>query len=346
MAGVRFLDEAEAINSYVPGILARGVRTIIVLIHQGGTQASYPGSTSPTSGPVSGEIAEIVSRLDPEIDVVVSGHRHAFTNTLLPGRDGAPILVTQSFSAGTAYSDIDLLIDPVTKDVVAKSASIVTTFADEGPGLTPDPEVGALVAAAESAVAPLVNTVIGAAAQEILRVQNAAGESALGNLIADAQRSAMATDFAFMNPGGIRADLAAGEVTWGELFTVQPFGNSLVRMDLSGQQVTYLLEQQWVNQPFPRILQISGLTYTWDNARPAGGRIVEVRKDGVPIAPEAIYKVTVNSFLAAGGDNFTVLVQGTNRVGGPIDLDGLIAYVQARPQPFSAAVEGRIVRLN
>ncbi len=156
-----------------------------------------------------------------------------------------------------------------------KSASIITTFADEGPGLTPNPEVAEMVAAAEAMVAPLVNQVIADAATDISRAQNAAGESPLGNLIADAQRAAMETDFAFMNPGGIRADLFAGPVTYGELFTVQPFGNSLVTMELSGQQIYDLLNQQWVNQPFPRMLQLSGLTYTWDNNRPLGDRIAE-----------------------------------------------------------------------
>jgi 5'-nucleotidase len=138
----------------------------------------------------------------------------------------------------------------------------------------------------------------------------------------------------------------AGEVTWGELFTVQPFGNSLVKMTLTGQQIYTLLNQQWLNQPFPRILKTSGLTYTWDNNHQVGDRIVEVRKDGIPIVLAASYTVTVNSFMAAGGDGFTVLPQGTTQVGGPIDLDALVDYVENLPQPFTAAIEGRITRLN
>jgi 5'-nucleotidase len=345
VAGLSFLDEAEAINRYIPTLRKLGVRSIVVLIHQGGSQTIYEGSTQP-GGVISGPIADIVSRLDDEVDVVVSGHAHSFTNGLLPARGGKEILVTQAFSAGTAYADIDLQIDPATRDVVAKSAAIVTTYADEGPGLVPDPTVAQLVADAEAKVAPLVNEVIGAALTDIVRTQNAAGESALGNLIADAQRVAMGTDFAFMNPGGIRADLFAGEVTWGELFTIQPFGNSLVKMDLTGGQIITLLEQQWLNQPFPRMLQVSGLTYTWDNGLPVGSRVVDVRQNGTPIDPSATYSVTVNSFMAAGGDNFTVLPTGTNQVGGPIDLDALIAHVEGLPQPFSAEIVGRITRLN
>lgn len=345
VAGLAFLDEAGAINRYVRELRAKKVKAIIVLIHEGARQTIYTGPTRP-GGMLTGPIVDIVARLDDEVDVVVSGHAHSFTNGLLPAQHGKEVLITQAFSAGTAYADIDLQIDPKTRDVVAKSASIVTTYADQAPGLTPDPTVAQLVSEAEAEVAPLVQQVIGEAAIDILRAQNAAGESALGNLIADAQRAAMGTDFAFMNPGGIRADLLAGSVTWGELFTIQPFGNSLVKMALTGSQLVTLLEQQWLNQPFPRMLQISGLSYTWDNALPIGARIVEVRQNGTPIDLNATYTVTVNSFMAAGGDNFTVLPLGTNRVGGPIDLDALIAYVRAQGQPFSAVIEGRIVRLN
>lgn len=347
VAGLKFLDEADSINRYVRWLRkTEGVRTFIVLIHQGGWQTTYEGPTQP-GGPISGqEIVNIVSRLDSDVDVVVSGHAHAFTNALLKNQDGADILVTQAFSSSTAYGDIDLMINKRTRDVVAKSASIVTTFADTDPGLTPDSQVAELVAQAQAKVAPLVNQVIGEAATDLLRTENQAGESSLGNLIADAQRAALLTDFAFINPGGIRADLSAGPVTYGALFTIQPFGNSLVRMDLTGRQIYDLLNQQWVNQPVPRILKMSGLTYSWDNNRPIGDRIVEVQRNGSPIDRQATFTVTVNSFMAAGGDHFTVLPQGRNQVGGPLDLDALIAYIRGLPQPFSAAPEGRIVRLN
>ncbi|HSL04818.1 MAG TPA: 5'-nucleotidase [Nitrospiraceae bacterium] len=175
--------------------------------------------------------------------------------------------------------------------------------------------------------------------------ENPAGESALGNLIADAQRAALGTDFAFMNSGEIRADLLADPVTFGELFTIQPFCNSLVRMTLTSQQV-YDLESAVGQSTLPRIMKTSGPTYTWDNNRPIGDRIVEVRHNGASIDRQASFSATVNNFMAAGGDNFTILAQGQNQVGGPIDLDALIAYVQGLPQPFSAAIEGRIIRMN
>src|SRR6185369_8113002 len=178
VAGLKFLDEAVAANSYVPEIKALGIKTIVLLIHQGTSQSSYTTSTNTalTNSAINGsDILDVVSRLDSEFDVVVSGHSHSFTNLLVTNNLGKKILVTQAFSASTAYDDIDLTIDPVTKDVVTKSAKIVTTFADVAPGNT--------------------------------RNATAAGESQLGDIIADAQNLAEGTVFAFMNPGGIRADL-------------------------------------------------------------------------------------------------------------------------------------------
>ena len=248
--------------------------------------------------------------------------------------------------AGTAYADVDIAIDPVTKDIVEASAAIITTYADAGPGLTPDTAVAALVSQAETAVAPLTERVVATAQSDILRAQNDAGESALGNLIADSQRATMGTDFAFMNPGGIRADIYAGQVTWGNLYTVQPFNNYLVKMELTGQQVYDVLNQQWFNQSYAKILQISGLTYTWDNSRPENDRVVEVRKDGVAIDLNAVYSVTANNFISDGGDNFIAFKQGIDKVVGPVDVDALTAYMQNLAQPVSAQIEGRITRLN
>ncbi len=341
VAGLAFLDEAETINAIVHQLQGKGVHAFVVTIHQGGSQTSYNGPTKP-NGVVTGQIKDIVAHLDADVDVVVSGHTHSFTNALLPGTGDVPVLVAQAFSASTAYDDIELTLDRATGDVIAKSASVRTTWGDEGPGLTPDPRAAALVAAADVKVAPLVNRVVGTSAAAITRVESAAGESAMGNLIADAQRAATGTEFAFMNPGGIRADLDAGQVTWGELFTIQPFGNSLVTMTLTGDQIYRVLEQQWKGQPFPRVMKTSGFEYTWDPAAPLGARVVEVRKNGVAIDRSATYSVTCNNFMAAGGDNFTVFKEGKNQVGGPIDLDALVTYVQSLAQPFGAAIEGRI----
>ncbi|MAS40548.1 MAG: bifunctional metallophosphatase/5'-nucleotidase [Porticoccaceae bacterium] len=348
VAGLAFRDEAESINAEVERLRHRGVRAIIVSIHQGTRQS--PSSADPTpADPITldGAIGEIVRRLDDEVDLVVSGHAHGFTNALVETYSGTPILVTQAFSAGTAYGDIDLAIDPASRDIVYKSARILTTWADAGPGLTPDAEVAAQVADAAARVAPLVERVVGTAAGDITRAETAAGESALGNLIADAQRAAMGTEIALMNPGGIRDDILAGAVTWGELFGVQPFGNDLVRLTLSGEQLIALLNQQWAGQPFARVLKPSGLHYRWRENDPATFADNEVdpasiQVNGTPLNPIATYSVTVNSFLASGGDNFSVLTEGADRTVGPVDLDALIDHIEGLPQPFDAAVEGRI----
>ncbi|MGQ9687761.1 MAG: bifunctional metallophosphatase/5'-nucleotidase [Desulfobaccales bacterium] len=346
LAGLEILDEAEAVNALIPALRDQGVRSIIVLLHQGGKQTAYQGPTQPEAR-LTGPIKNILWRLDDEVDVVISGHTHAFTNALVPNRNGKKILVTQAWSYGQGYADIKVEISRATRDVVKKYAAIVTTWADAGPGLTPDPEAARLTAAAEERVAPLTNRKIGEAAADLSRMPNRAGESALGNFIADAQRQALGTDMAFMNPGGMRTDLAAGEVTWGKLYAVQPFNNNLVKMRLTGQQIYDLLEQQFPpTQAYPRMLQISGLTYTWDAAGPRGRRVVEVRFNRKPLDRGASYTVTTNSFLAEGGDRFSVFTQGIDKVAGPLDLEALIKYIQSLPQHFSAKIEGRIERLN
>jgi 5'-nucleotidase len=330
VAGLSFLDEAEAINSYIPEIKARGVKAIVAVIHQGGK-----------------DIENIVSRLDGEVDVVISGHSHQLSNLMVNNAAGKPVLVTQAYSAGTAYADIDLEISAGSGEIVRKSASVNTTWGDTGPGLKPDRGVAKLVAAADAAVQDDVNVVIGTAKEGIIRAQNASGESALGNLIADAQRLYEGTDFAFMNPGGIRADIAAGEVTWGELFTVQPFGNQMVRMTLTGQQIYDLLAQQWTNPSSPKMLQISGLSYFWTYNGPGkAGTVSVVLKDGFPIEKAATYSVTTNNFLAGGGDGFTVFKSGLNQIVDAADIDVLVSYIQSLPQQFSAAIEGRITRVE
>ena len=344
--GLTFLEEAKAVNEQVAILKSKGIQTIIALIHQGGFQKPYCGPTDPGADTVSGDIVNIVKALDSEVDVVISGHWHKFTNALIKNNEGSDILVTQAFWRGSAYADIDLKIDRHTLDVVAKSAEIITVWADEGPGLKPNAHVSKLVKKAEETVEPITGRVIAQADAAVGMTGNDAGESALGDLVADSQRAAMGTDFAFLNPGSIRANMEAGEVTWGELYMIQPFNDCLSKMELTGEQIYDLLNQQWSGQPFPRILQISGLEYTWDAARPEEDRIIEIRKDGKPIERASRYTVTANIFLAEGGDNFTVFLGGTNKEVGPIDLNALIAYVQSLPQPFTYPLKNRITKIN
>jgi 5'-nucleotidase len=330
VAGVAFTDEAEAINEAVKQLKRRGVRAIVVLAHN-------PGVSNIDGSNASGEIIEIAKTVDDEVDVIFAGHNHAYLNAEVDGK-----LLVQSYSYGTAFSDVDLTIDRRTKDVVAKKAEIVTTYQDS---IKPDPKITKFIDKYEAKVSPIINQVIGTAKTTISAEQNASGESALGNLIADAQRTAMKTDFAFMNPGGIRANIEQGEVTWGELYNVQPFSNQLVKMTLTGEQIRKLLNQQWQSNQ-TRMLQISGLTYTWDASKPTDKVVDIYLPNGAKLDPNAEYTVTANSFLADGGDNFTVFTEGKSREVGPVDLEALIHYIQQLPQPFDAQIEGRIQQLR
>ena len=201
-----FTDEAVAINEQVQILKRQNVHAIVVLLHQGAFENSYTGPTptDPSQIPPltsADPLMKILNDLDDEVDVVITGHTHSFSNALVKNKNGATFLVTQAYSAGTAYGDIELGIDPRTRNVVSKSASIITTYADAGPGLRPDPAAASLVSAASGMVAPLTSQPVGTAAADLTRTQNSAGESPLGDLIADSQRAAMGTDFAFMNPG-------------------------------------------------------------------------------------------------------------------------------------------------
>lgn len=344
LAGLHILDEADTINRYARQLKAEGVRTLVAIVHQGGYQTP---ATDGAPGRLVGDIVPIVERLDGEIDVVVGGHTHTFHNILAENGGGRPVLVVQAWPKGTGFADIDLEISPETGDVVAMTSTIVTTWADSGPGLRPDPQVAVLADRVQERGNAIAAEVIARAARPITRASNEAGESALGDLIADAQRQIMGTDFAFMHPEGIEADIPSGALTKGDHFTVQPANLNLIKLEMTGQQIYDLLNQQWSGDGgHGRFLQVSGLTYTWDAGRPAGQRVVAVQRNGTPLDRQAVYTVAVNEYLAGGGGNFTVLTRGANPVVGPFLAEALMQYVQTRPQPIAAGIEGRISRLN
>ena len=344
VSNLSFLDEADSINRYVPMLRNQGVEAIGVLLHQGGMQTRASENSDPGAD-LSGPVVDVVRRLDDAIDFVISGHTHRFTNALVMNEHQVPILVTQAFSAGTAFSEIELILDEKSGDVMEKSARIITTYADRAPGNEPDPAVQALVESTEELTSPLVSRIIGHARGAISRAETDAGESALGNLIADAQRAMTGADVALTNPGGIRSDLAAGEVTWGDLFNVQPFDNLLVTMDLTGQQILALLNQQWLGQKAPRMLKASGIKYIWDpSLPPEKNRIVSAEIGGARLLTTKTYRVVANSFLAAGGDNFVEFKKGVNRVVMGGDLDALVEFIEGTHAPISSEVEGRILK--
>jgi 5'-nucleotidase len=350
VAGLTFHDEAETVNALVPQLQQNNIESIVVLLHEGGR--SDGGSQDCGTGLV-GPIAEIVPMLDDAVDLVIAGHTNDEFVCEIDGK-----WVTMADTRGRLFTDIDVTLNRVTKDLTVQS---IENVANLQAGVTPDPVVTALIDKYQTLSDPLANQVIGTVTTDISRTGNLAGESALGDIIADAQHEAtMDPGFggavaAFMNPGGIRANIdfvssgpeADGEFTFGEAFGVQPFGNSLVTMTLTGAQIDTLLEQQWLGQTFPRILQVSnGFTYQWSASQPDGSKVdaASIKIGGVAINPGTGYRVTVNSFLADGGDNFSVLVDGTDRLGGEVDLDALVTYFGAH-SPVPPGPQDRITRL-
>lgn len=345
VADLEFRDEAATVNALIPELKARGVEAIVVLIHEGGLPT---GDYNECPG-ISGPIVDIVKKFDRAVDVVVSGHTHRAYVCEIDGR-----LVTSGDKYGTLVTAIDLKLDPVTRDVVSAAANntIVRTAT-----LAKDARQTALLESYDRLAAPIANRPAGSVTATLSRAPNHAGESPLGDIVADAQLAATRAEdkggavIAFTNPGGVRADIPHkedGAVTYADLFASQPFRNQLVTLTLTGRQIKDMLEQQWLDPKRPRILQVSkGFAYTWDGSKGHGERVLPERMslNGQPIDPDASYRVTVNNFLSVGGDGFTVITQGTAPLIGVYDSDALHAYFQAN-SPVGPTAADRIVRIN
>ena len=413
VAGLAFRDEADTVNALVPQLRAQGVEAIVVLVHQGGVQQGAgandingcdAGLRNPDGS--ASEIAQIVSRLDDAVDLVISAHTHAAYNcsinavgatsraTGLPNRAGRLVPVTSASAFGRVLTDIDVTLDPKTRDVVAVSP--INRLVDRGDpaivqAIADHPSVRDIVQGYAALAAPLADGVVGVLAGALPAVQDEAGEDPAGSLIADSQLQATqpaalgGAQIAFMNPGGVRSPgfvppagmKAPFALSYGAAFTVQPFGNSLVTMTLTAAQLKSLLEQQFAGcagQGTTRVLQPSnGLRVTWRAGAPACAKIVdvtftptdvtvappavtgapqEVVKDGVVTEPARTFRVTVNNFMAAGGDGYTTLKAGTDRIGGAQDIDALRAWLAPTMPPRApydarspAMGEPRVVRL-
>ncbi len=355
VAGLSFKDEADTANALIPQLKAQGADAVVVVIHEGGT--TTVGYNDKSCAGLSGDILPILNKLDAAVDVVISGHTHrSYVCDYGKTNPAKPFLLTSAGQYGTLLTDINLTIDTRTRKVTAKAADNVivqgegytsgaTTYAvtDQYPVFGKNQQVAALISQYLTIAGPLVQRVVGQLTATATRTQTSSRESVMGNLIADAQLAATkaadkgAAQIAFMNPGGVRADLAPasdGSVTYGQIFAVQPFGNSLVVKTMTGAQIRAVLEQQFNSgantTAAPRVLLPSaGFTYTYNLAQPAGSRITNMALNGTAMADATSYRVTMNSFLATGGDNFTVFNQGTNTLGGDQDVDALEAYINA-----------------
>ncbi len=340
--GLRFRDEASTVNALVPQLRGQGIEAIVLLIHEGGMPS---GDYNECPG-ISGPIVDIVKQLDPAVDLVASGHTHRAYVCRIAGR-----LVTSGDKYGTLVTEIDLVLDPKSGDVVWASANNIIVRNDR---FSKDAAQSQLIAAYEPLAAPLAKRIVARIAAPLTRDETPAGETRIGQAVADAQLAATRSagaQLALMNPGGLRATLvpqAGGDVRYEDLFAVQPFYNNLVTLTLSGTQLLGVLEQQWLNQPRARILQASnGFSYQWDASQPPGQRIVagSVRLDGKPVDPAANYRITVNSFLAGGGDNFALFKLGRDARTGVMDVDAFEQFLAGNPT-FEAAMPERIKRLN
>jgi 5'-nucleotidase len=361
VADLEFLPEVATINQYVKFLKdTLDIKAIVVLLHDGASAGPTINSCN-TTDPF---FTNLVMKIDPEVDALITGHTHnAYNCQIRVKKNYDPMLVTGAGYNGRYLTDIDLTISGTNGQVIGRTANNIPV---ETPYLSavPDPSMKALLDQYRAAAAPLANQVVGSITANITKTGNAAGESALGDVLADAQLAATSqvgygeAVVGMTNPGGIRTDLlysqisggeAPGQVTYAEAFAVQPFSNSLVTMTLTGAQIKTVLEQQFIGcgqttASGQKILQVSaGFTYSWSASAPACSKIdpATIKINGVTVDPSAGYRITINNFLAGGGDNFAGFKDGTDLLTGGFDLDAFTAYLGAN-SPVAPGPQNRI----
>jgi len=310
-------------------------------------------------------ILPIAANLDPQIDMIVSGHTHQPYVCDVPDPSGQSRMVTSASSFGRLFTETNLTYDQRTNDIVRSSVKGSNLVVSRDVAKAADET--SLIATYKTLIAPIANKELGTITSNITKTPNAAGESSLGDLIADAQvndatvvTGGKTPVVAFMNPGGIRTDLTFaksgpeltdGIVRFEEAFTVQPFNNYLVSMDLTGADIWSLLQQQWsggnAGPSATKFLQVSkGLHYTWTGTAPAQ-TVTAVSINGTPVANDGTtsYRIVTNNFLSDGGDNFPAFKNGTDKFFGGLDIDGFAAYFSLPTvSPYSPLPLNRITR--
>ncbi len=339
VAGLEFRGEIETINSAVRELQKHGVGGFVVLLHEGGAQAMGGGYNDCSM--LTGALLPILTGLDPAVKVVVSAHTHQAYNCKIDGR-----IVTSAASYGRMISDIELTVDEVSGGITAATANNVIVTRD----VPRDPAEAAILATYDPLYSAIANRVVGSITANLTNAPDEDGETALGDVLADAQldaTTAAGAQISFMNSGGVRAELTygqisggeqPGQVTYEEAFAVQPFANDLVTLSMTGTQIHALLEQQWSALPGGGIKQTTlfasaGFGYAIDAGAPIGSRVdpSTITLDGATISPAATYRVTVSAFLATGGDGFTTFSGGTGNTPGGVDVDALVGYLGGHP---------------
>ncbi|WP_010651887.1 5'-nucleotidase C-terminal domain-containing protein [Oceanobacillus massiliensis] len=324
LENIAFTDEAQAVNEAAAELKEQGVEAIIVLAHMPAYQSGEEAT---------GEAAELANTVDDAVDVIFAAHNHAVNNAVVDNK-----LIVQASEYGKAFADVDLEIDRTTGDIVNKEAEVVFVKQED---YTPEETVAETLQFYAEQIAPIINEVVGYNAQDLVGDYTNDGDHGLGNLIADGMNWAMESDFAMMNGGGIRDDLLAGEVTWGDLYNIQPFGNTLMMVEIKGADLYPIINEQ-LDPSYGPDYSISGLHYTWNREL---NEVVDITfPDGTPIDEDATYTLTVNNYMGTSEGSINDL--GQNPVMGPADIDATVDFVQSlnstESNPIVYGPEGRI----
>jgi 5'-nucleotidase len=362
-AAVSFRDEADTANALVADLKAKGADAVILVIHEGGRTTGDPDPDGCAA--LNGGIRPILDRLDTRVDLVISGHTHwSYVCDYAQYNKDKPFLLTSAGLWGEFVTDITLTIDPAAHRVIARRARNVVVQSeaytsplrqidntDQVPRVTPDPAIAAYVARYVAASAAFVKRPVGWLAESLEKSEgNAWGTGGrLGNLIADAQLEAAkgaGAQIACTNPFGIRRSLLTQPdhaVTFGDLYLVQPFNSELITVTLTGAELKEAMEQQLDSDAPEQLLACSdGFIQSIDRSRAIGDRVVSMTLNGAAIDPAKSYRVTVNSYLANGGDSFMAFVKGRDRVIGISDIAALEAYLQPQSPMRNGSREVRV----
>ncbi|RAU96550.1 5'-nucleotidase C-terminal domain-containing protein [Paenibacillus sp. YN15] len=331
-----FIDPAEAVNQAAVELKAQGVKAIVVLAHM---------SASGSGEAVSGEAVDLAEAVDDEVDVIFAAHNHALVDGTVDGK-----LIVQAWEYGKAFADVDVEIDRTTGDIVKKEAELVYNVQQ-----TADPAVKAIIDHYVTKAAPSMNRIIGNTANAMMKDYpgmgiGANGDRALGNMIADGMKSAMNADFALMNGGGVRENLDAGEITWGELYGIQPFNNVLMKLDVTGEGLEAILNAQLgSHSQYGPDFHVAGFRYTWYRDDADNRKVLDITlPDGSPIDKTKDYTVVVNNYMytsVTNPKNVEISRNGKNPVTGPEDLDATVDFVAGFGGTLSYAPEGRILEV-